>query len=143
MVREGADVINQLPALQIAQLVLKGGHGEPPACNLPENLAVGSPAHRPRIGKIAGCDGKFRGLLAPPIAFLAMAAAAVLAVRLFSGRKGVCSCGYRVLQPLGRLGRTPISRGVDRDQRQGRENHKHRKDSEFSCGLTGLHESIR
>jgi hypothetical protein len=112
-----------LPALFVAQLVLKGGHGEPPAGNLPEKLAVGAPAHRLRVGKIARRDGKLGGLLAPAIAFLSVAIPAVLAVGLLPGCDCVRSRGNRVFQPLGCGRGSPISRGVDRRQSTSRQDY--------------------
>jgi hypothetical protein len=58
---------------------------------LPEELPVGAAAHHCAIGKVAGRDGKFSGLLAFAVAFLSMAAAAVFGIGLFPG--GDCVCG--------------------------------------------------
>jgi hypothetical protein len=112
-----------LPALFVAQLVFKGGHGEPPAGNLPEELAIGSPAHRWRIGKIARRDGKFGGLLASAVAFLSVTAPAVLAVGLLPGADGIVSRGNRIFQPLGRRRGAPTPGGVDRRQHTRRQNY--------------------
>jgi hypothetical protein len=57
---------------------------------LPVKLSIGAAAHRLSIGKVTGRDGKFGSLLASAVAFFSMAAAAMLAIRLFPGGNGVC-----------------------------------------------------
>jgi len=113
---------------------------------LPEKLAVGSPAHRGSVGKITGRDGKFGGLFAPTVAFLSVAIAAVLAVRLLAGGDCVRSRGNRVFQPLGRRRGAPIPRSVYRRQHTCCENcnqGQYSERSKFSFGLAWLHELFR
>lgn len=106
--RERPDIVNQLPALLIAQLVFEGGHGQPPACNLPEEFAVRPTAHRRGVGKITRRDGKLGGFFALAVAFFSVAVAAVLAVGLLSAGDRFCSGGNGIFQPLGCRGGSPI-----------------------------------
>jgi len=135
-----------LPSLFVTQLVLEGGHGQSPAGNLPEEFAIGSAAHRRRVGKIAGRHGEFGSLFAFAVAFLSVTIPTVLAVRQFPRGDGVARRRDWVFQFPNGLPGAPIPIPVDCRQHDCGQHHNRGQYSEktrCSFGLAGLHELFR
>jgi len=112
---------------------------------LPEEFAVGPPAHRRRIGKITRRDGKLGGLFTSAIALLSVAAPAVLSVNLLSGSDGCVSGRNGIFQsPRCRCG-VPVPGSVNRNQQDRNEDNQQGHDSKrsgFCFGLAGLHDGV-
>jgi len=97
---------------------------------LPEKLAIREAAHLPPICEIPGRDGELGGLRALSVAFLSVAAPAMVRVDLRSGGEGCIGRRNGILELPGARGDAPVFSDVDRRQRAHPQDHEQSNESE-------------
>src|SRR5215831_7754625 len=119
------DVVDQLPALQIRKLLLKRRHGPIPFRGDPVKIAI-RPPRQPSIAKIRGLAPESGGLIALPVAVLAVARRAVRVVIFFRFGEDLRSSWNRIRHVVRGAARSAIApernksaeRGNDKDSQR-------------------------